>query len=68
MSGYTNPHLRRSDGISSRGVFITLGVVLVVFVLLAALGAGTVQDGTPRAVAPEAAESDSAASAAPASD
>ena len=66
MSDYPNPNIHRSDGISLRGVLITLGVVLFIFVLLAALGASTTDDGTPRAVAPAVDAQDGAASSTPA--
>ena len=55
MSDYPNPNIHRSDGISARGLLITLGVVLFIFVLLAALGSSTTDDGTPRATLPEGA-------------
>ncbi len=46
MSDYQNLDLRslekrRAEGTSLRGVLVTLAVVVVLFVLLAALGAGT---------------------------
>ena len=49
MSDYQNldlrsPQARRAEGGALRGILITLGVVLVIFALLAALGAGT-RDG-----------------------
>ncbi len=52
MSDYPNPNIHRSDGISTRGLLITLGLILFVFVLLAALGSSSTSDGTPRAVLP----------------
>ena len=51
MSDYPNPNLHRSDGISARGILITLGVVGLVFVVLAAVGTGGGGSGT--AVVPE---------------
>lgn len=60
MSNYDPPDFRRAelartDGISMRGVFLTLGVVLLLFVLIVAIGArtGTDPQGT-QAEAPEA--------------
>lgn len=61
MSDYPNPNLHRSDGVSAKGILITLGVILAVFALLAALGAGT-RGGDP--VLPAA--TDDAAATAPA--
>lgn len=52
MSDYPNPNLHRSDGISARGLLIALGVVLFIFVVLAALGSSSTSDGTPRATLP----------------
>lgn len=41
MSDYQHSNLSRSDGISAKGIFITLGAIVVVFLVLAAIGAGT---------------------------
>jgi hypothetical protein len=64
MSDYPNPNLHRSDGVSAKGILITLGVILAVFALLAALGAGTrgsapvlpAATDDPAATAPSAAQ------------
>ncbi len=64
MSDYPNPNIHRSDGISARGLLITLGVVAFIFVLLAALGSGTVpQDPNAQGAAPIAEETAPAAPA-----
>ena len=54
MSDYQHTNLSRSDGISARGIFITLGAIVLLFVVLAAVGAGTSGggDGIPAAEQP----------------
>ena len=41
MSDYPNPNIHRSGGITARGILVTLGVLAIVFFMLAVLGANT---------------------------